>query len=263
MAVAGHDLGRDRLSLESEAFQHALLEIGRRGGVRPDRARDGADGGLRERALQPAGIAVGLEREAGELDPERRRLGVDPVGAPHAERVGVLARAGGERGYEAAGVGQHQLAGAPQLQGEPRVQDIARGEPVVDPAPGRSGAVRQDVDERRRVVVGDLLALVDLLDGERGGADRAELFRARAVHLFAGRDLDLAHRVKARMVGPELSQLAAGVARDHVAKLTVRPAAACRLLPRPAGSSRAARESGPRDRRDAACSGGSFPAGAA
>ena len=50
-----------------------------------------------ERPLEPPGVAIGLEGEAGELDPERRRLGVDPVGATDAQRVHVLARTSGER----------------------------------------------------------------------------------------------------------------------------------------------------------------------
>ena len=58
--------------------------------------------GLRERALEPLGVAVGLDRVAGELEPERGRLGVDAVGAADAQRVGVLARALGERGDELA-----------------------------------------------------------------------------------------------------------------------------------------------------------------
>ena len=39
--------------------------------------------------LQALLVARRLEREPGELDPERRRLGVDAVGAPDAERVDV------------------------------------------------------------------------------------------------------------------------------------------------------------------------------
>ena len=52
-----------------------------------------------------------LDREAGELDPERRRLGVDAVGAPDADRVDVLARLGGQRVDERARAGEEDLAG--------------------------------------------------------------------------------------------------------------------------------------------------------
>ena len=57
-------------------------------------------------------LRIGLEREAGQLDPERRRLGVDPVGASDAERVDVLARLGGQRLHERSRVGQDQLVDA-------------------------------------------------------------------------------------------------------------------------------------------------------
>ena len=76
-----------------------------------------------------------------------------------------------------ARVGQDQLADALDLQRQPGVEHVARGQAVVDPAPGGAGRRRQDVDERRDVVVGDLLALLDLGDRERGGADRLQLGR--------------------------------------------------------------------------------------
>ena len=97
VAVARDDLGRDGLALESQPRQHPLLELRRGRRIGADRARQRADRGLRERPLEPLRVAVGLEREPGELDPESGRLGVDPVGAPDAQRVDVLARLGGER----------------------------------------------------------------------------------------------------------------------------------------------------------------------
>ena len=64
MAVARDDLGRDVLGAQVEAVEHARL-VGRVvGGVGADRARDRADGGLGERALEPLGVAVRLERVA-------------------------------------------------------------------------------------------------------------------------------------------------------------------------------------------------------
>ena len=85
----------------------------------------------------------------------------------------------------------------------------------MDPAAGRAGRLREHIDERRDVMVSGLLALVDRLDREGGAADRVELGGGRTVHLLAGRDLDLAHRLEARVVGPQLAELLAGVAIDH------------------------------------------------
>ena len=88
--------------------------------------------------LQPLGVAVGLHREAGELEAERGRLGVDAVGAADAQRVRVLARPLGEHGGQLAGGRDDHLAGAPQLQGQRRVEHVRRGEAEVDPATGRA-----------------------------------------------------------------------------------------------------------------------------
>jgi hypothetical protein len=58
---------------------------------------------------------VRLEREAGELDSERRRLGVNAVGAADAQGVAVLAGSLHERGHELTRARQHQLARGPDL----------------------------------------------------------------------------------------------------------------------------------------------------
>src|SRR5215217_1290562 len=98
VAVARDDLGRDGLGREAEAPEHPRLEIGAERRVRADRARDRSGGGLGEGPLEALGVAVGLEREPGQLEPEARRLGVHAVGAADADEVGELARPLGERG---------------------------------------------------------------------------------------------------------------------------------------------------------------------
>ena len=139
-------------ALQAEAFDHALLVVRAERRPRADGARDrGRD--LAERALQPIGVAVRLHRVAGELEPERRRLRVDAVRAPDAQRVRVLARLLGQLPRELARGRDEQRAGAPQLQREAGVDDVGGRQPVVDPAPRRPGRSRQHVDERRRVVV--------------------------------------------------------------------------------------------------------------
>ena len=77
-ALAGDplDLGVDRRVLADGA------------GQLPDAKR------RRSRASTPLPVAIERERPAGELEPERRRLGVNPVRAAHAERLAVLLRAG-------------------------------------------------------------------------------------------------------------------------------------------------------------------------
>ena len=124
VAVARDDLCGDVLAREPQAREHAQLEVGTRGRVGADGAGDRADVRLVEGELQALGVAVRLECEAGELDAERGRLGVDAVGAPDAQRERVLARARSERGDELARAGDENLAGRPQLQREAGVDDV-------------------------------------------------------------------------------------------------------------------------------------------
>ena len=85
--VARDDLRGDVLALDVQTLQHARLELGARRRVRPHRAGDRADDHLRERALQAQRVAVRLEREPRELHAEGRRLGVNPMRAPDAQRA--------------------------------------------------------------------------------------------------------------------------------------------------------------------------------
>ena len=154
-------------------------------------------------------------REAGELEAERGRLGVDAVRAADAQRVRVLARLLGERGGQLARARDDHLAGPPQLQRERRVEHVRGGQPEVDPAAGRTGRRREHVDERGHVVVGDRLALLDRLDREGRAADRLEVLVGRSVERLRGRHLDVAPGGHAGLVGPERAELRAGVAGDH------------------------------------------------
>ena len=137
---------------------------------------------LGDRLGQPAPIAIELERPAGQLEPERRRLGVDRVGPAHHHRAGLGPGAGDERREEPVAVGQEPLAGGPELEGERRVDDVAARQAEVEVAalgPDRLGDL---ADERDDVVVGRLLDLGDPVDVDPGaGLDRRErLGRDRA-----------------------------------------------------------------------------------
>ena len=81
MAVALEDLGGERRRLESEPLAREPLELGIGRGVGADGAGELADAELLEGAGEPSPAAVELERPAGELEPERRRLRVDAVRA--------------------------------------------------------------------------------------------------------------------------------------------------------------------------------------
>ena len=98
--VALEDLRRRRRRLEAEPLARAALELGIGRCVRSDRAGELADPHPLERPRDPLPVPVELERPAGELQPERRRLGVHAVRAAHLEGRAMLLRArddGGER----------------------------------------------------------------------------------------------------------------------------------------------------------------------
>ncbi len=76
----------------------------------------------------------------------------------------MLARALREDLHQPLGVGEDQLRDAPELERESGVEHVARGQAVVDPAARWSGRGGEHVDERRNVVIGDLLPLGDRLD---------------------------------------------------------------------------------------------------
>jgi hypothetical protein len=225
------------------ALQHARLELGAGRRVGADGAGDRADGDLREGALQAQRVAVGLEGKARELHAERRRLGVDAVRAPHAQRVRVLARARVRAPPRARGRPHDHLAGGAQLQRERGVEHIRGGQPEVDPAPGLAGRGGEHVDERGHVVVGDRSRSLTASTVKRRRADRLELGgavgRPRAEQpgqLLAGRDLDPPPGLHARLVGPQTAELGAGVAgimRRAPARICAARIAALRALSRP------------------------------
>ena len=88
--------------------------------------------------------AVELERPAGELEPERRRLGVDAVRAADRERRrgarSARATTAAKRAVEPV---EHEPAGVLELERERRVDDVGRGQAVVEPAARRRRAARR------------------------------------------------------------------------------------------------------------------------
>ncbi len=124
--VARHHLRRDVLAREAQPREHARLELRARRRVGSDRARDRPDRRLRKRPLQAQRVAVRLEREARELDAERRRLRVHPV---RAARRTASARA---------------RAPAPPAPAP------ARARPARSPRPPRAAAAPAPCPARRR-----------------------------------------------------------------------------------------------------------------
>ena len=219
MPVALDDLGRNRIRLQPEVGEHLRLDVGSEMAVRSHGARDLAGRDLRECRGQPSATSGDLERPARDLEPECRRLGVDRVGPAHHDRVRLRAGARDERGEEAVRVAQEDLAGRPELEGEPSVHDVAARKPEMKKATLRSHPLRDLRHEGDHVVVGGPLDLGDALDVDaRTRLDRGEgLGRNDAPRGLGPRDADLdpEHVLEAGRVRPDGTHLRQGVAADH------------------------------------------------
>jgi len=133
--IAGNDLRGDRLMLQAELRDDTRLVVRAERRVGADRARDRRRD-LVEGTLEPIGVAVRLDRVAGELQTERRRLGMDAVGAADAQRVRVLAGLLGELSGQGPGRGNQDPSRALELERETGVDDVGGRQAVVDPAAG-------------------------------------------------------------------------------------------------------------------------------
>ena len=218
--VTRDHLGRDVLRPEAQLLHHPALDRRRHRRIGPDRPGDLADGDLLEGVLETAQVPVGLERERCQLQAEGRGLSVDAVGAADAEHVAEFARAPDQRIAVDARAGDDDLAGLLQLQCQRVVDDVVGGEAVVEPAAGVADRRRDHVDERRHVMTGGPLALLDRLDGE--GRLLAALAGVRlGDHALLGPGIDggelhLKERLHASLRRPDGADLLAGVAGDHV-----------------------------------------------
>ena len=117
---------------------------------------------------------------AGEFEPEAGWFGVDAVTPADAERPLVLERAALERCRHGADAVFQQGAGPVELHREAGVENIGRGEALVDEARLRPHMVREVGEEGDHVVAGLALDRVDFR-----GIDECRLVRThRAVEHF-------------------------------------------------------------------------------
>ena len=176
--VALQDLRRAGRRLEAEPLAGHPLDLGVGGGVGADGARELADAQALDRAAEPLAVAVERERPTGELEPERRRLGVDAVGAPHADRLAVLLRPRDDGAEGAVDPLEHERPGVLDGERERRVEHVRRRQPVVEEAALLAQSLGDGVDEGGDVVV--RLAL-DL--GDRSGVGTTARSRIAATRL--------------------------------------------------------------------------------
>ena len=230
VAVARDHLGRDRLDCESELLRDVFLDARVDVGEGADRARDGAGRDLAPRRDQPLAVARELGVEAGELEAEGHGLGVDAVAAPDAGRHLVLERAALEHGEQGVDIGEQDVGGLGELDGEAGVEHVGRRHALVDEARLRPDVLGEAGQEGDDVVLGLALDLVDagdvegaLLAHDPGGLlrDHAELGLG-----LAGERLDLEPDAELVLGLPDGGHLGTGIAGDHAGPCVI----ACCLL---------------------------------
>jgi hypothetical protein len=188
--------------------------------VGADCAGELADAHSLERVPEPVAAPLELERPAGELQAEGGRLGVNAVCPADADVVLVLSRARDHRFLRAVDGLEQERPRLAYLQREGGVDDVRRGQAVVEPAPGWAELGGDGVHEGRKVVLGLALQLRDAL-----GRGRLRVV-ANLGHGVSGNHAELRPRLErgeldvepARQpvfVRPDPSHHGSGVARDH------------------------------------------------
>ena len=186
--------------------------------MRADDAGYLADGCFLRGALQAAAVAAHLVPPEREFQPERGRLRVHAVRAPHDERVLVFVGALGDGLDERVHVREQYRGGVAQLQAGRGVPHVVGREAVVYPAPFRAEPIRDGVEERGHVVLRLRELLVQFRGIPRRPAYALHVLRwddAEARPRLADRDLDGEPAVVLALVGPDLLHRLAGVAVDH------------------------------------------------
>ena len=168
VTVALDDLRRGRLGLEAEPLAGDALDLGVDRRVVPDRAGELPD----PHALERKRDARSRARSSSKAQTASLRPNV--VGSawtPCVRPIVSVSRCSSARATTASKravePGQDQLAGGRDLERERRVDDVRRGEAVVEPAPFRAELVGDRVDEGGEVVVRLLLDLGDALRRRR------------------------------------------------------------------------------------------------
>ena len=173
---------------------------------------------------QTGAVAIDLERPEGDLGAERGRLGVNAVGAADHHGVAVLPGEAHHGGQQLRRCLDQEIGGVAQRPAQRGVDDIGRGEAVVDPRRRWCTDRRlDDIDEGSDVVIGDRFAiehgLHELVVGHgrllaAGGGILGRNDPERGVAL-GGEQFDFEPTTESLGIGPHSVHFGGGVARNH------------------------------------------------
>ncbi len=222
VTVAGDHLRGNWLDDQPHGLGHVFLDARIDAGEGADGAGNGAGGDLEAGHGQAFLGPLELGVEAGQLEAEGGRLGVDAVAAADGRRGLVLERPALQGGQHQVDVFQQQVGRAAQLHRQGGVVDVRRGHALVQEPrlrPDDLGDVGQEGDD---VVLGLALDLVDALDVEDGvsaalpdrlGGQLGD--HAQLRHGVGGVRLDLEHDAEPGLRRPDLRGFGPGIAGDH------------------------------------------------
>src|SRR6185437_12526708 len=174
---------------------------------------------LGARVDEAAAVARELGIEAGELQAETGRLGMDAVAAADHRRHLVFARAALQRLEQRVDIGEEDVARLRKLDRETGIEHVARGQALMDEA--RLGPdMLGDVGEKGDDVVPRLaLDLVDARDLEFAALAqrlrRAFRHHAGLRQCFGGGDLDVEPDAEPVLRRPNGAHLRPGITGDH------------------------------------------------
>ena len=124
VTVARDDLGRDRLRRQPHLLGHVGFNAWIDAGVGSNRARNRAGGHLLTRGNHALSGARKLGVCIGELEAERRGLGMDPMAAAYGGCHLVLERTLLECGEELVEVSDEKVGGARELDAEAGIEHV-------------------------------------------------------------------------------------------------------------------------------------------
>ena len=218
--IARDDLGRYRLERQAEplrdVFFHSRIDVGERA----HRPGNGTGGDFLARSFQTLTAALEFGIGLGEFQAKGRGFGMDAVAAAHANGVLVLHRPGFKRRQHAVHIGQQDIGGAAELNGQACIQNVGRSHTLVDEARRLADVLRHVGEEGNDVVLGFPFDFIDpfnlegalVADGGHGVLrDDAQLRLC-----LASIGLDVEPDLKFGFGFPDGNHLGTGVTRDHL-----------------------------------------------
>ncbi len=228
VAVARDDLRGDRLRRQAQLCGDILLHTRIDMRERANGAGNRCHRHLRTRRHQARTVAGELGIVPGQLQPERRRFGVDAVAAADRQRVLVLQRSRFQRRQHRIEVLQQQISRLGQLHRQAGVQHIRAGHALMHEPAVLADRLGQPGEEGDHIMPCLALDSVDPLDIglADGGELRAPLLANRrgrhppgsaptCGHPFGGQRLDLEPDAIAVGRRPDGCHLRSGVTRNH------------------------------------------------